>query len=183
LKGTIDQLRNSNEHIDVDNDGFITSEDCDDYYLAINPGAREIPCTSIDEDCNPATLDDDLDQDGFLLADDCDDTDADINPDAIDIPDNDIDEDCNGSDFTSSIQSLLFTYLKIYPNPATDFLYIEAGRLSSYSTSIYNTQGQSVIDLKNTTTIDVSNLTKGIYFLHIEEVNSSVELIQKIVIH
>jgi len=107
LKGTIDQLRNSNEHFDVDNDGFITSEDCDDYYLAINPGAREIPCTSIDEDCNPATLDDDLDQDGFLLADDCDDTDADINPDAIDIPDNDIDVDCDRSDFTNSIQSLL----------------------------------------------------------------------------
>ena len=30
--------------------------------------AEELPYNGLDDDCDPATLDDDLDQDGFLLS-------------------------------------------------------------------------------------------------------------------
>ena len=88
--------------IDDDNDGYVTQAndcglpvDCDDSNAAINPGTLEIPYNGIDDDCNPATPDDDLDGDGFVLAEECDDTNAAINPGAVEIPYNGIDDDCN----------------------------------------------------------------------------------------
>jgi len=38
--------------IDRDCDGFWEGADCDDYNPAIYPGATEIQCNAIDEDCN-----------------------------------------------------------------------------------------------------------------------------------
>ena len=93
--------------------GYVVNDlDCDDGSADINPSAIEIIYNGIDDDCNPATLDDDLDQDGFMLADDCDDDNAGINPMATDIADNDIDEDCSGHD--------LFKQTKVFPNPTFD---------------------------------------------------------------
>jgi len=81
--------------VDMDQDGYLEDEDCDDTNAAIHPDALEIPYNGWDDDCNELTLDDDLDGDGFLLAEDCDDTNAAIHPDAIEIPYNAIDDDCN----------------------------------------------------------------------------------------
>jgi hypothetical protein len=89
--------------VDADGDGYVEAVnecvpggDCDDTNADINPGVDEIPYNGLDDDCDPATLDDDLDEDGFLNADDCDDNDAAINPDAEEICNNGIDDNCNG---------------------------------------------------------------------------------------
>lgn len=81
---------------DADNDGFTTCDgDCDDTVAAINPGVDEVPYNGIDDDCNPATLDDDLDQDGYVNADDCDDLEFDVFPGATEFCDG-LDNNCDG---------------------------------------------------------------------------------------
>ncbi|WP_162296716.1 PQQ-dependent sugar dehydrogenase [Confluentibacter citreus] len=69
--------------------------DCDDNNAEINPSKTEIPGNGIDDDCNPATQDDDIDGDGYAIADDCDDNDATVNPGAVEILYDGIDNDCN----------------------------------------------------------------------------------------
>ena len=60
--------------VDVDGDGYTQDKDCDDTDALVSPGAPEITYDGKDNDCNPATPDDDLDGDGHPLADDCDET-------------------------------------------------------------------------------------------------------------
>ncbi|MBL3618932.1 MAG: PKD domain-containing protein, partial [gamma proteobacterium endosymbiont of Lamellibrachia anaximandri] len=80
---------------DLDNDGFESRLDCNDNDPLINPDALEIPYDGIDNDCDPATRDDDVDGDGYLVAADCDDTNAAINPGATEVHYNLLDDDCD----------------------------------------------------------------------------------------
>ncbi len=69
--------------------------DCNDAEAGINPGLAEVPCDSLDNDCDEATLDeDDFDEDGVTSCEDCDDTNADINPYVPEITCNGVDDDC-----------------------------------------------------------------------------------------
>ncbi len=97
-KGTSISASMLNELVDSDNDGFPIGEDCDDTNSQVNSSTIEIPYNGIDDDCNPATLDDDLDNDGYVLAEDCDDQNNQIYPGAQEIENNGVDENCNGSD-------------------------------------------------------------------------------------
>ena len=56
--------------IDVDGDGFIEEEDCDDNNENINPDQEEVPYDGMDNDCDESTKDDDLDGDGVESAED-----------------------------------------------------------------------------------------------------------------
>jgi hypothetical protein len=80
---------------DYDNDGYPRETDCNDNDATVNPGMTEVPYNGKDDDCNPATKDDDLDGDGYPIATDCNDNDPSVNPGAIEISFNDKDDDCN----------------------------------------------------------------------------------------
>lgn len=69
------------------------------------------------------------------------------------------------------------TTSRVYPNPATDELFIEvnASQSSDMSISVYNIMGQKVMDQNvtvstgiNRPSISVSNLTSGIYFVTVK---------------
>ncbi len=74
---------------DLDGDGWsVDGGDCDDSDPAVNPGAAELPCDGVDNDCDGfvAIEDVDADGDGFAPCDgDCDDQDAAVYPGAPDV--------------------------------------------------------------------------------------------------
>jgi hypothetical protein len=94
---------------DRDGDGFFDSSnpdcqnfyepeflDCDDGDEEVNPGAMEVECDLVDNDCDEETADStDLDEDGYDSCDDCADSDGEINPGSTEIECNGVDDDCD----------------------------------------------------------------------------------------
>ena len=68
---------------------------------------------------------------------------------------------------------------KIYPNPATNNFTIETEN-DIKSVEIYSIQGQKV-STSNSKNIDVSNLSKGMYMVRIEDSNNAIAT-QKLVL-
>jgi len=169
------------QFVDLDEDGFLAYEDCDDDNAEVNPDQIEETYNGIDDDCNPQTLDDDLDQDGFVASDDCDDNNANVNPNAEDIPNNGIDEDCDGVDMVSSVYKLANSTISIYPNPVVDLINIEVSDDLKYKVELYNLEGKLNISATNQNKIDVHNLPQGIYLLEIEHLNSGEKIVTKVI--
>lgn len=83
---------------DLDQDGFLLVDDCDDTDPEINLGSQEKPYNGIDDDCNPMTPDDDLDGDGFLHTEACNDWDPLVNPGIVDNTDYNCDREITWSE-------------------------------------------------------------------------------------
>ena len=85
---------------DADGDGWTVEEgDCDDDDPDVNPGAEEVPCDDLDNDCDATTPDDpdDQDGDGWQACDgDCDDGDGAIHPDSLEVCEGSSDDNCDG---------------------------------------------------------------------------------------
>ncbi|MBX2799994.1 MAG: putative metal-binding motif-containing protein [Myxococcales bacterium] len=83
---------------DVDADGFAAADDCDDNDAGVHPGADEVLCDGVDNDCNPSTPDvGDGDGDAVSCDVDCDDTDASAFPGAVEVCDDGVDNDCDAT--------------------------------------------------------------------------------------
>tara|TARA_B110000037_G_scaffold222790_1_gene299597 strand:- start:674 stop:2941 length:2268 start_codon:yes stop_codon:yes gene_type:complete len=64
-------------------------------------------------------------------------------------------------------------YIKVYPNPTNNYLNIEMPTsLDSYIVRIFDYAGKVLFVEENTQKIDVTHLTKSIYFLQIEDTNT-----------
>ena len=71
-------------------------------------------------------------------------------------------------DVTASVNDFLASNLRVYPNPAQDVINIESKTIKLSSVDMYNVLGAKVMSsemLNNR--INVSNLTKGVYFMKI----------------
>jgi len=77
------------------------------------------------------------------------------------------------------VENRQVTDFKLYPNPAKDKLYINFNS-SNLSGAIYDLQGKRVVDIKTgINPIDISNLSKGIYFVKI--INSGNIIVDKLI--
>lgn len=91
---------------DMDGDGFLAPQDCDDFDAGVFPGAPELCGDGLDQDCSGADLPcaecPDADRDGYAAADcggrDCDDHDPRVFPGAPEISGDGRDQDCDGGD-------------------------------------------------------------------------------------
>ncbi|MCB0695591.1 MAG: T9SS type A sorting domain-containing protein [Lewinellaceae bacterium] len=168
--------------VDADGDGFNSYVDCDDDNEQVHPDQVEEVYNGLDDDCNPATLDDDLDQDGFLLADDCDDTDPTIYPGADEIPNNGIDEDCDGMDLVSSLHRIEHAVISVYPNPAMRDITIDVQGDLPYEAALYTMIGECIWRATDAKTISVASLPQGTYLLEIKDILSGGRIVEKIVV-
>jgi hypothetical protein len=63
----------------------------------------------------------------------------------------------------------------VYPNPANDFIYIDAQDSSGMHLSLYNVNGIQVLEPSNVVQrLDVSGLPAGVYFLRRVEVSGKM---------
>jgi hypothetical protein len=83
--------------------------------------------------------------------------------------------------FTLSISQIDHQDFKLYPNPASNRLVIQSSASENYHLKIINALGQVVLAQNNkvsSTDLDVSMLSKGLYFLNITSENSKTQTIK-----
>jgi Secretion system C-terminal sorting domain len=72
--------------------------------------------------------------------------------------------------FTLGIQQNSISGLKVYPNPAKDFLYITSDNNTTKQVEVYDVLGKVVLNTKTTNTpVNVAGLNRGVYVVKITE--------------
>lgn len=61
---------------------------------------------------------------------------------------------------------LLDGYVRVYPNPTTDFLHIVSN--TAQKAILFNTAGQKLLETNNATALDVIDLPSGVYLLNLQ---------------
>lgn len=123
----------------------------------------------------------DADGDGFLEAFDCNDNNFDINPNAEDIPNNGIDENCDGEDLSVATHELANTTISIYPNPATEFIYITIEGRLDFEAKVYDLKGRLITRVQNPTILNIDLLSDGTYILELTDKKTGQKIVERVV--
>ncbi|TXD83661.1 T9SS type A sorting domain-containing protein [Subsaximicrobium wynnwilliamsii] len=85
------------------------------------------------------------------------------------------------TDSTLSVSQFENTGFKVYPNPVSNILFVKSPASESYSLRLSNALGQVVSTKKGelpSMSLDVTNLSKGLYFLNIDSENGNSKTIK-----
>ena len=71
--------------------------------------------------------------------------------------------------------------ISVYPNPTTDYLNIKISGSASFNVNIYDLNGKLLKSEKNNTSIQIQDLTNGLYIVEILDLESDNKIIKKII--
>jgi CubicO group peptidase (beta-lactamase class C family) len=74
---------------------------------------------------------------------------------------------------TGIVDVNLSNSISIYPNPANELLYIRSNENIRYCGSVSSYDGKDILNFEESTSIDISSFSKGVYFLRIQMKNGS----------
>lgn len=83
--------------------------------------------------------------------------------------------------YTLSVSQFENQMVRIYPNPVSDKLFIQTPASNKYHLKLVNTLGQAVLSQNHNSTsveLDVSDLSKGLYFLNVVDENKRSQTIK-----
>lgn len=192
---------------------ILISGDCDDANNTIYPNAPEV-CDGVDNDCANG-IDDgiavityyrDFDADNYgdpmdsvqtcsniapagYVTDntDCDDANTNVHPNTLEIPNNGIDEDCVGGDLIIGINNIEAEFgIKVFPNPAQNFVTLTGKLTDNLTVTIYDLQGKQItthamVQASNYM-LDITNLKPGYYMLEVNNKLTHARAFTKIVV-
>ncbi len=81
----------------------------------------------------------------------------------------------------SSANSQNSKMVSIFPNPTEDFITVQLENESDFNLELYNLIGEKVAHFNNQKTIDISNLTAGMYFVKVIDLENNIESSHKII--
>jgi hypothetical protein len=67
---------------------------------------------------------------------------------------------------------LLDGYVRVYPNPTTDFLHIVSN--TAQKATLFNTAGQKILETNNAKALDVIVLPSGVYLLNLQNTQNQI---------
>ena len=74
---------------------------------------------------------------------------------------------------TLTVKPIAFNgYVRVYPNPTTDFLHIVSNTVQK--ATLFNIAGQKILETNNATELDVINLPSGVYLLNLQNTQNQI---------